>query len=90
MSESGYYGRVPGENSDGTPVYANDLDKANEGEVRGALEAAWGCEVRPFGPLCPIDFYVLRDGRLAGVVEAKVRSHGSDRFETVFLNVVEV
>jgi hypothetical protein len=82
-----YYQRTPSLNSDGSPLFAGDYDKASEREICAAVEAAWQCEVRPFGPLCAVDFYALRHGRMVGVLEAKTRSHQSDRYATVFLNV---
>jgi hypothetical protein len=82
-----YADRTAAVNDDGTPLFASDYDQANEERVRIAVEAAWGCKLHPFGRLCPIDFYALRHGRMVGLVEVKARSHPSDRFETVFLNV---
>jgi hypothetical protein len=82
-----YYAREGSANSDGTPLFANDCDKSSEREVVELLEAKWGCEIKQFGKLCPIDFYALRDGRLVGVMELKSRTHAANKFPTVFLNV---
>ena len=82
-----YSERVGSTNSDGTPVFATAADRFAEGEVADVMARKWHCEVRLFGPLCPIDYYALRDGRLAAVVEHKGRSHAFDRYPSVFLNV---
>ncbi len=67
--------------------FANDADRQNEKLVALELENAWGCEVKPFGPLSPIDFYALRNGLMVGMLELKSRTHASTRFDTVFLNL---
>jgi len=82
-----YAARIPSTNSDGTPLFASDYDKAAEAEVRAVIEREWNCDLHHFGRLCPVDFYAIRDGRLVGLVEVKSRSHASDKFPTVFLNV---
>jgi hypothetical protein len=82
-----YDERTARPNSDGSPLFASDCDRANQERVRVAVEAAWGCELRYFGDLCPLDFYALRDGRMVGIVEVKSRSHDSGHFPTVYLNV---
>lgn len=82
-----YYQRTFRTNSDGGPLFANDLDKRNEADVQALVEEKWNCQVLPFGPLCPVDFYALRDGRPVGVLELKSRQHASDKYPTVFLNV---
>ena len=82
-----YMDRTESTNSDGTPLYASDYDTKQEQIICAALEEAWKCSVKPFGRLCPVDFYAVRDGRLVGVIEAKSRSHTSDKFPTVFFNV---
>lgn len=84
---SGYYNRFANANTDGSPLFAMDHDKANETAFAGLVSQAWRCEMHPFGRLCPVDYYAVRDGRLSGVLELKSRSHASDRFPTVFLNV---
>lgn len=84
---STYRDRSGAANSDGTPLHANDYDLAAETEVRAVIEREWNCALHHFGRLCPVDFYAIRDGRLVGLVEVKSRSHASDKFPTVFLNV---
>lgn len=78
-----YYTRKP----DPLGHFANDRDKANERQVALEIERAWQCDVKPFGPLCPIDFYALRGGLMVGLLELKSRTHTSTQFETVFLNL---
>lgn len=82
-----YAQRRSGVNSDGTPTFATDEDRRNENAVSTILEATWKCELRPFGTLSPLDRYAIRDGRMVAIVEIKCRSHSSDRFATVFLNL---
>lgn len=82
-----YYDRVGAVNSDGTPLFGNAGDEQAEREARALIEGAWRVELRKFAPLSPVDFYAVRDGRVAGVVEFKRRSHSSDAYPTVFLNV---
>lgn len=82
-----YYARAGATNSDGTPIFATRNDAAAEAETARLVEEAWGARLHKFGPLAPVDFYAIRDGRLVGVLEVKTRSHRSDRFPTVFLNV---
>jgi hypothetical protein len=82
-----YYDRKAALHLDGTQVFANSADVAAEQNVGKLLEAAWRCSIRSFGALSPIDWYAERDGRLVGLVEIKARSHASDRYPTVFLNV---
>lgn len=87
MSKPEYAERAATNNSDGTPLMANNYDRANEDEVRTVLEKAWNCSIRSFGRLSPVDFYAERHGRLVGVLELKSRTHESTRYATVFLNV---
>lgn len=82
-----YYGRSAAMNSDGTPLFATRNDAAAEDATARLVEQTWGAELHKFGPLAPIDFYAMRHGRVVGVLELKTRTHTSDRYPTVFLNV---
>jgi hypothetical protein len=82
-----YYARSGATHIDGTPIFATSADRAAEEEVARRLVAAWGCELHRFGALAPVDWYALRDGRMAGVVEVKSRGHRKADYPTVFLNV---
>ena len=79
--------RIETVNTDGTPLHASDYDKRYEHETAQLLAKAWNCEVRPVGPLCPIDYYALRDGRLVGLIEIKRRYHPVGTYPTVYLNL---
>lgn len=81
-----YYQRNP-TLVNGIPLFSNATDLRNEQEVAAELGKAWGCEIKPFGPLCPIDFYALRNGLMVGLLELKSRTHDSSKYPTVFLNV---
>lgn len=82
-----YYNRQTRINSDQSPLFSCDADVESESEVIAMLSAAWKCEIRPFGMLCPVDFYALRDNRVVGVLELKTRAHERTMYPTVFLNV---
>ena len=82
-----YYNRTPGQNADGTPLFAADLDIQNEVEAIAVIEKKWTCTLHRFGLLCPVDFYATRHNRLVGVIELKSRHHPASRFPTVFLNL---
>lgn len=84
---SDYHTRKRQTHLDGSPVFQNDADRAAEADVARMLAQAWTCEVHHFGALAPVDFYALRDGRIVGVIELKVRDHRSDRYPTTFLTV---
>lgn len=81
-----YYTRTATRNTDSSPLFAVGLDKANEAETCKILSELWKCQIHPFGRLCPVDFYAVRDGRLVGVLELKSRTHPSTQYPTVFLN----
>jgi hypothetical protein len=87
MGVPSYYGREKILHLDGTSVFANETDRGNEAEIARKLERVWRCSIRPFGALCPVDWYAERDGRLVGVLELKSRAHESGKYPTVFLNV---
>lgn len=82
-----YYSRGITLNTDNTPLFACGLDTKNERDTIAALEAAWKCQIKPFGKLCPVDFFALRDNRVVGVLELKSRTHPLKKYPTVFLNV---
>lgn len=82
-----YYDRQGSEGPDGLPVFAADRDKSNESEVAQMIGAAWGCEVRPYGMLSPVDWYAIRDGHVVANLELKSRTHDSQKYPTVMLNI---
>lgn len=82
-----YYQRTIRTHTDGGPLFANDLDKRYEADIQALVEEKWNCQVLPFGQLCPVDYYAIRDGRIVGVLEIKARQHESGKYPTVFLNV---
>lgn len=86
MSTS-YYNRPGATHLDGTPIFATPEDRQAEHHIAELIADAWDCQIQPFGPLSPIDFYATRHGRLVGVLELKTRSHSRNRYPTVFLNV---
>jgi len=87
MGESSYYRRAGERHVDGTLLFKKPEDDEAERTVARLVEQRRGCEVRAFGALCAIDWYVMRAERLVGLLELKHRSHSSDRYPTVFLNV---
>lgn len=82
-----YYDRSLATHIDGTSVFANETDRANEQRVADVIASAWSCDVRPFGALSPVDWYASRAGRLSGLLELKCRTHAVEKYPTVFLNV---
>jgi hypothetical protein len=82
-----YYERTSTEHVDGTPLFATRSDQTHERRVAHAIERAWKCVLHDFGALCPLDWYATRAERLVGVLELKSRTHATDRYPTVFLNV---
>lgn len=82
-----YYARESSTHLDGSPIFTTTSDVTSENEISALLEREWGCEMRRFGLLAPLDWYSTRAGRLVGVLELKTRSHPFAQFPTVFLNV---
>lgn len=81
-----YYNKVPTRNSDGTPIFCSEHDKARELEVAEFIQDKWKCDMRWWGNLFPIDYYALRDGRMAACIEIKSRTHASSKYPDVYLN----
>lgn len=86
-AEASYYDRDGSPVGDGTMSFATKKDRKNEIRIAKLVESRWKCQLHPFGPLSPIDWYATRHGRVVSVLEAKTRSHSSTKFPTVFLNV---
>ena len=87
MIESDYYKRKEKVQPDGLSMFATDMDHRNEDDVLRIVEDVFEVKLRKFGMLCPIDYYALKEDRLAGLVEVKTRTHPSTKFPDVFLNV---
>lgn len=84
---SSYYNRNAATFVDGSPIFKTEDDERSEGEIGKVIEKVWSCECRSFGKLSPVDWFFVRTGRLIGVGELKTRTHASDKYPTVFLNV---
>lgn len=84
---SSYYERSNVTHLDGSRIFHTPTDTDAEQSVAAELERAWGCELHKFGALAAVDWYATRHGRMVGLLELKNRSHASDSYETVFLNV---
>jgi hypothetical protein len=82
-----YYDRKVQTHLDGTPIFKSAEDEAHEDSVAREIEEAFACQVRSFGRLALVDWYAIRDGRMVAVLELKSRTHSSDTYPTVFLNV---
>jgi hypothetical protein len=87
VGKATYYDRQADPLPDGTFGFTSAMDRQHEREVSELISRVWKCELRPFGPLCAVDWYAIRDGRLAAILELKSRSHDSGKYPTVFLNV---
>lgn len=81
--EPKYYGREAAWNGS----FKTEEDERSEQEVAKIIEAAWSCECRSFGRVSTLDWFFVRNGDMVGVGELKTRSHSSDKYETVYLNV---
>ena len=82
-----YYDRKPVTMLDGTLIFSEPQDRANEREVADIIEAAFQCKMHPFGLLSAIDWWAERHGRMVGLLELKSRTHDSQKYGTVYLNV---
>lgn len=82
-----YYDRQTAKHLDGTPIFKTEADEQSEHSVAAKISQQWDCELHSFGRLSAIDWYAERDGRLVGLLELKTRSHPTDRYSTVYLNV---
>lgn len=81
-----YYDRTATVFVDGSPIFHSQEDEQHQNHVALDLEQAWGCSVRSFGRLAPVDWFFEREGRLVGVGELKARTHRRGKYPTVFLN----
>lgn len=73
-----------GRNANG--LFHGPQDVEREARIQYALEAYWGCQLHTFGPAYVLDWSATRNGKVVAVIEAKARSHHSDRYGTVYLN----
>lgn len=82
-----YYDRRGERTADGGLAFSNEVDAQAEAEVGRRLEEAWSCKLHRFGRWAPIDWFAERGGEVVAVVEMKARTHATEAFATVFLNV---
>ncbi len=82
-----YYEREGAKHLDGSGIFQTTEDRQAESAVATEIEKKWGCQLKRFGALAPIDWYGMRLDRVVGVLELKSRSHESMKYPTVFLNV---
>jgi hypothetical protein len=82
-----YYDRKSILHLDGTPIFQTAEDRESEQAVALLLEKHYRCEMHRFGELSAVDWYAVRRGRMVGIAELKTRSHASDKYPTVYLNV---
>ena len=69
------------------PTFESDADRASQDEVRAIMAERFGLDVRSFGTLSEVDFYLARAGKVVAVAELKVRKNASTAYPTVFLSV---
>jgi hypothetical protein len=72
---------------DGTRIFHTRADTETEDAIAEEIARHWNCTLNRFAPLCPIDWYAERNGRLVGLAELKNRTHASHTYPTVFLSV---
>lgn len=82
-----YYERATKRHTDGSPVWDTEEDARNESEAQKIIEAKWQCELHRFGQMAALDWFATRHGRMMALIELKSRTHASDHYPTVFLNV---
>lgn len=70
-------------------IFQSAEDRDRETAVAQILEREWKCEIRHFGAMSPVDWFILRGGRFVGILELKVRQVESTRYQTVFLSVAK-
>lgn len=73
--------------ADGLRVFSQPEDHASERAVADRLEREWRCRLHRYPQFTAVDWYAERDGRMAGLVELKTRSHRAGHYPTVWLNV---
>jgi hypothetical protein len=71
----------------GARIFKTADDDRRENDVAGELARAWGCTLRSFSWLSPVDWWAERDGRIVGLLELKCRTCSSSTYPTVFLSL---
>ena len=82
-----YADRQPAQHLDGTSIWRDADDARGEAETAALLARAWGCSIKQFAPLSPLDYYAVRQERIVGYLELKTRSHSTTDYPTVFLSL---
>ncbi len=69
-----------------SPMLQTEADRRTENEIAVIIGTKWRCECRYFGYYNPLDWYLVRDGRMIAVAELKARTHASSLYATIFLS----
>lgn len=83
---STYYDRTSATHVDGSPIFKTEADEINEDKVADVIERAWRCRLVRYGALSIVDWFAERDGRIAGYLELKSRTHPTSKYPTVYLS----
>jgi len=78
---------IPLLHDDGSRIFQSPEMLAAQREVAQGLAKRWKCEIHDFPPLCPIDWYSERYGRMVSLLELKCRYFASNKYPTTFLSV---
>jgi hypothetical protein len=84
-----FYDRKATRHDDGTVMFTNDGDRANERVVAELIEKAWGCKTYRFPDLFHLDFYAEKNRKMVAVIEIKCRAMPSDgsKYRDVYLSL---
>ena len=82
-----YYERSERIDQDGNKVFSTLEDEKTQDQVAEVMGRRWKCTFMKYAPLSPIDYWIERDGQIAGFAEVKARSHSAGKFADVYLNL---
>lgn len=83
---SRYYDREKLTHVDGTKIFQNAEDIANENRVAEVVGKVWKCNLIRYASLAAVDWWIERHDRIVGYAELKCRAHMTTKYRTVFLN----
>lgn len=68
-------------------AYFNDKDNQNEIEVANWLSRCWKCEIKRFGTLNGIDWYIEKHERLIAIAELRCRPYSYAKYPNAFMDI---
>jgi hypothetical protein len=85
--KQGYKKREEYISVNGIKSRSNDSDARREQDVRKIIEEKWECKLQYIGKFTPIDFFVIKNEKLAGYIELKSRSNFTDTYPSLFMDI---